>query len=171
MRRERDFLRPRQGHVGWAKAAAAEYSSGFSERLRTVRESRGMSAAELAWATGLSHATFTQYEAGDSLPSGDSLIRIALALGVSSDRLLGLPQELADIVRPKEMDKDGWRPFKAGSGMPPDPELIVEVLLRNEAEGKVPYDKSIKKALCFYWGKNEERDYDIVAYRVWGRKA
>lgn len=60
------------------------------ERLRQVRESRGLSQSELARRLGISANQINRYENGVIDPSPHQLMRIARELGVTSDYLLGL---------------------------------------------------------------------------------
>lgn len=61
----------------------------FCGRLKSLRESSGKSKKEFAEGVGLYQATYSAYE-NASLPGVDTLPRIARALGVSTDYLLGL---------------------------------------------------------------------------------
>jgi len=63
---------------------------GFGERLAQIRESRGLTQAELALAVGVSRRVIAYYEQEDSQPPGAMLVDLAKALRVSSDQLLGL---------------------------------------------------------------------------------
>jgi len=61
----------------------------FSERLIAAREKRGMSQSELAEKTGFQASALSHFESGRRMPSFDSLKRLADALNVSTDYLLG----------------------------------------------------------------------------------
>lgn len=63
--------------------------TGFSERLRKLREEHGMLQRELADKLNLSRVTITQYERGKRSPEWDTLRKIADLFGVSVDYLLG----------------------------------------------------------------------------------
>ena len=63
---------------------------GFGERLAQIRESHGMTQAELALAVGVSRRVIAYYEQEDSQPPGAMLVDLAKALRVSADQLLGL---------------------------------------------------------------------------------
>lgn len=62
----------------------------FTERLRMIREKRGLSQAQLADAIGIKRPSYTTYEVGTSRPPLDKLFLIAQTLSVSTDFLLGL---------------------------------------------------------------------------------
>ena len=62
----------------------------FQERLRLVREQiRRMSQVELARVTGLPSTSIAHFERGTRKPSYESLRKLAIALNVSADYLLG----------------------------------------------------------------------------------
>lgn len=64
-------------------------STGFPERLRRVREERGLSQAQLADRTKLQPSAISHFETGRRAPSFDNLRVLADALNVSTDELLG----------------------------------------------------------------------------------
>ena len=70
---------------------ASNPRTSFPERLRAVRQGlRGMSQVALAKATGLPAPSIAYFESGTRKPSFDSLGKLATALNVSADYLLGL---------------------------------------------------------------------------------
>jgi transcriptional regulator with XRE-family HTH domain len=70
---------------GWAFS-----SEGFGGRLAQIRESHGLTQAELAVTVGVSRRVIAYYEPEDSQPPGAMLVDLAKALRVSTDQLLGL---------------------------------------------------------------------------------
>ena len=67
----------------------------FRDRLRDVRELRKLSQSELADRSGLKPAAISHFETGARKPSFENLKRLADALEVSVDYLLGRVDELA----------------------------------------------------------------------------
>lgn len=67
----------------------ARTTSLFRSRLRKSRELRGLSQAELAERTGLLQSAISHYETGTRRPSFTNLRRIAEALEVTTDYLVG----------------------------------------------------------------------------------
>lgn len=63
---------------------------GFGDRLAEVRQSLGMTQAELAQAVGVSRRVIAYYEHENAQPPGAMLVDLAKALRVSTDQLLGL---------------------------------------------------------------------------------
>ena len=61
----------------------------FPERLRAARKLKKMEQAELAAEAGLPATSISHFEAGARKPSFDNLRRLAQALKVTSDYLLG----------------------------------------------------------------------------------
>lgn len=67
----------------------ANTSSDFSERLRALRKQKNLSQTELGKLASLHYTHIGRFERGISRPSGDTLKRLADALDISSDYLLG----------------------------------------------------------------------------------
>ena len=63
---------------------------GFGERLRAIRGNK--SQASFAKELGLSQVVYGRYELNQREPNLETLCHIGLALGVSADWLLGLPE-------------------------------------------------------------------------------
>ena len=61
----------------------------FSQRLRTVRDLRKLSQGDLAERSGLQPSAISHFETGGRSPSFDNLRRLADALNVTTDYLLG----------------------------------------------------------------------------------
>lgn len=79
-------------------------------RVRALREHRGMSAAGLGEASGLSRATITGIERGTRTPTLDTLVRVADALGLELAALLddrALPDPTAAPPGPGDPDEPG----------------------------------------------------------------
>jgi transcriptional regulator with XRE-family HTH domain len=64
----------------------------FSENLSRIRKLRGFTQYSLADLIGVSRKQIADYERAVSLPNSDMIIRLSLALKVSSDTLLGLKE-------------------------------------------------------------------------------
>jgi transcriptional regulator with XRE-family HTH domain len=61
----------------------------LGQNLRHLRERRGLTQAELGTRAGMAAASVSHFETGQRLPSLDSLVKLADALEVSVDTLLG----------------------------------------------------------------------------------
>ncbi len=65
----------------------------FGERVKHFREANGLTQEQLAAAIGVAKTTVTGYERGNREPDVAKIKRLASALGVSGDELLGTGQE------------------------------------------------------------------------------
>ena len=61
----------------------------FKERLKAARETREMKQSEVAEKAGLPPSSIAHFESGNRKPSFDNLRRLATALEVTTDYLLG----------------------------------------------------------------------------------
>lgn len=72
----------------------------FGSRLARLRKERGFTQTELAKKVGMTQALISDYELDKLRPYADVAARFAVALGVSSDELLGIvPAESNGIVK------------------------------------------------------------------------
>ena len=62
----------------------------FGEKVRALREARGLSQVQFAELLGVTKGMISAYETSVRMPSYKVLIRIARLFGVSTDYLLGL---------------------------------------------------------------------------------
>jgi transcriptional regulator with XRE-family HTH domain len=60
------------------------------ERLKEVRESRGLSQTDLEQLTGISNMQISRYESGKSEPTPEVIVKLANNLSITTDYLLGL---------------------------------------------------------------------------------
>ena len=65
----------------------------IGQRIREERQSKGWTQAELGLRSGLRESMICKYELGYHIPNPENLSRIADALGVSVDYLLGRESE------------------------------------------------------------------------------
>lgn len=65
----------------------------IGKALRKARESSGLTQEDAADRAGISAEFYARMERGRTLPSVPTLVRLAEALGVSADELLGRPAE------------------------------------------------------------------------------
>lgn len=66
------------------------------ERIRECRETQGLSKTRLAERTGLTISAISQFESGERDPNLDSLNKLADALQVSVDYIMGREEEISD---------------------------------------------------------------------------
>jgi len=61
----------------------------FHQRIKMLREKRGLSQAEVAKRLGIARTTYSGYEIGTREPDQNTLIKLAKFFDVSVDYLLG----------------------------------------------------------------------------------
>jgi len=72
----------------------------FGGRLRAARERRGLTQSQLAELVGLYPSQISNYENGEKVPEGETMVLLADALEVSLDELArGVPREAPEDVR------------------------------------------------------------------------
>jgi transcriptional regulator with XRE-family HTH domain len=77
---------------------ATRPSEVFPERLRLARERRELNQADLAKRAGLQASAISHFETGGRKPSFDNLRRLADALEVTTDFLLGRVSDLSVLA-------------------------------------------------------------------------
>lgn len=74
----------------------------IGNRLKDVREEKGLTQRDVARAAGISQSTYSDLERGDSAGrSLEVLAQVAKGIGVSADYLLGIEQEVQSKGRGK----------------------------------------------------------------------
>lgn len=71
------------------------------ERLKMLMGLRKLTQAQLADRADIARSALTQFFAGERKPSADALVKLANALGVSTDYLLGRTEDtvIADLLQ------------------------------------------------------------------------
>ncbi len=85
-------IRQRSGNIDGNVAlssTSAEGPLGLAKNLKNLRELRGLTQAELGRRAGMAAASVSHFETGQRVPSLESLVKLADALRVSVDALLG----------------------------------------------------------------------------------
>lgn len=85
----------------------------FPGRLVTARRHRGFSQDELAGRTGLKPAAISHFETGTRKPSFDNLRKLADALTVTSDYLLGRTSDMEGFAEADAAFRDGFKDLTA----------------------------------------------------------
>ncbi len=78
----------------------------LTQRLREIRETKGLTQRELARRCNLGINQINRYENGTSDPISENLKIIAQELEVSTDYLLGLTDDPQGIAAPGDMQPD-----------------------------------------------------------------
>lgn len=78
----------------------------FGNRLRQLRKDRTLTQQQLAELIGVKNGVISFYELGDRTPSPAVLRKLALALHVTSDYLLGIERSaMVDVTGLDEQDR------------------------------------------------------------------
>lgn len=84
----------------------ASPSDAFKERLKNARDIRGLDQSTLAERAGLPPSSISHFEAGSRKPSFDTLRRLAQALEVTTDFLLGRSPDLTGVAPADPLYRD-----------------------------------------------------------------
>ena len=78
----------------------------FGNRLRKLRKDRKLTQQQLAELLGVKNSVISFYEVGERIPSPDILRKLALALHVTADYLLGIERTaILDATGLDEQDR------------------------------------------------------------------
>lgn len=66
----------------------------FCERLKELREEKGISINKLARELNVDHSTIVRWEKGERVPTIDNLYLVAKYFNVSADYLIGLKDDV-----------------------------------------------------------------------------
>ena len=105
----------------------AETLEGFAQRLRELRKNKNLSQTELGQLAGLHYTHIGRFERGTSRPSGNTLKRLADALGVTSDYLLG--GAATEAARARFEDRELLKQFQEVEQLPDEDKNVVKKLL------------------------------------------
>jgi transcriptional regulator with XRE-family HTH domain len=75
----------------------------LADNIKALRETRGLSQQQIAKAAGIPRATWTHLESGAANPTLAVLIKVANALQVRLDELLGPPRRPARFLKANEL--------------------------------------------------------------------
>ena len=100
---------------------------GFALRLRELRKKRNLSQTELGRLAALHYTHIGRVERGTSRPGGDTLKRLADALGVTGDYLL--EGAIDDVANAHFSDKELLKQFQEVEHLPDDDKDVIKKLL------------------------------------------
>ncbi|MEG1564826.1 MAG: helix-turn-helix transcriptional regulator [Bacteroides sp.] len=75
------------------------------KRLKELRNSMKLRQRDIAEKIGVDRTTYTKYEVGDSEPSNEMILKLAVVFDVSTDYLLGISDKKKPFV--SKMDVSG----------------------------------------------------------------
>jgi transcriptional regulator with XRE-family HTH domain len=106
------------------------------ERLQRLRKQKGLTQAQLGERIGVSQRVVTYYEAAGGSLSPELLVKIADALDVSADELLGRKPSSKRPTPPTPESLRRWRRLKRVEELPPhDQKAVLKMIdaMANEA--------------------------------------
>jgi transcriptional regulator with XRE-family HTH domain len=103
----------------------------FGRRLRELRQSRGWTLAELAEKVGVQGSMVGNYERGIHYPPIPTLVKLAHALEVSADRLLGIDEGKVDDIQDRRLYALFLEADRADLGKQGLVKQVLESLLRH----------------------------------------
>lgn len=86
-----------------AASRSSDPSNNLADNLRAIRETRGLSQAQLAQLAGIPRPTWTHLESGAANPTLSVLIKVAAALQIRLEELLAPPREPARVVKAADL--------------------------------------------------------------------
>lgn len=117
--------------------------SKFAERLKIVRDNKGLTLDDIATGIGSSKSALSHYENGVRRPSQTQIIKISEYLNVSADYLLGL----VDDINGKLGEKVPMQYHQIAGG--------IREFLSNKSISQSNKDNLFKEMSSIYW-KNKE---------------
>ena len=131
----------------------------FNERLKKLREEKGLTQVQLSELTGISTRMIQKYESANARPRLDAAEKIAKALNVTADQLLGN----ADMLVAQATEKYGSRGAKQAQ------QLTEEVtgLFAGGDMAEEDMDIMMQAIQQAYWiAKEKNRKYTPKKYRA-----
>ncbi|MFI4938863.1 MAG: helix-turn-helix domain-containing protein [Burkholderiales bacterium] len=104
-----------------------EVLEGFALRLRELRKQKNLSQTQLGQLAALHYTHIGRFERGASRPGGDTLKRLAGALGVTSDYLL--EGAIDDVAKAHFSDRELLKQFQEVERFPDEDKNVVKKLL------------------------------------------
>ena len=105
----------------------------FKERLKSARSLRGLNQSDLASIAGLPPSSVSHFESGSRKPSFENLKRLATALNVTTDYLLGRADEPDGSAAVGTLHRDLQKLSDADMRLT---EAFVELLLKQRDKQK-----------------------------------
>lgn len=88
-------VQPTSSYAAADMKTASERAMTLSTNLKRFRAASGLTQEQVWEKAGISKSSYTSYEAGKGMPSGDKVVALAKVLGVTTDELLLDDEELS----------------------------------------------------------------------------
>ncbi len=105
----------------------------LGQRLRTLREARGLTQVRLAKTSGITQRAISYYETDTGLPPATAAAALARALNVSTDELLGLKIPKVDHLDDDAETRRLWKRFRQVASLPERDQRAVIRLINSLA--------------------------------------
>ncbi len=102
-------------------------------RLKEARTTRNYTQKQLAEVIQSTQQQIVKWESGLNDPSADTLVRLATALGCTTDWLLGLVEQPSDHLKLQDLSAEEWKLvdlYRRGAL----PELIIRLVTKLDKE-------------------------------------
>ena len=118
------------------KPAKNSLGSDFGVRLMTFRKAQDMSQAQLAKAAHTTQRAISYYETGLGFPPAPLVARLAHALKISADELLGIKPQPRDVSNFEKVNSDPegrrlWKKFQQMASLPEKDQRAVIRLINS----------------------------------------
>lgn len=88
-------VQPTSSYAAADMKTASERAMTLSTNLKRFRAASGLTQEQVWEKAGISKSSYTSYEAGKGMPSGDKVVALSKVLGVTTDELLLDDEELS----------------------------------------------------------------------------
>lgn len=98
-------VQPTSSYAAADMKTASERAMTLSTNLKKFRAASGLTQEQVWEKAAISKSSYTSYEAGKGMPSGDKVVALAKVLGVTTDELLldedelSVSEDLAPILK------------------------------------------------------------------------
>jgi transcriptional regulator with XRE-family HTH domain len=108
-----------------------EPQTDFGARLIALRKQRGITQSDLAQAAGTTQRMISHYESTAGFPTAPAIPKLAQALGITTDELLGVekPKRAKLVIGDKPETRRLWRQFQRLLALPEkDRRAVIRLL-------------------------------------------
>ena len=131
-----------------------EIEAALAARLKSLRQERGLSLAQLSARSGVSRATLSRIENGEVSPTAQVLGKLCSAFSMTLSRLMLMVEQSPPALIRREQQRvwrDQLNGFSRRSVSPPAQELSCEIIeCQLESNSSISYDASPVKGLEHY---------------------
>jgi transcriptional regulator with XRE-family HTH domain len=117
-------------------------SSDFGEKLKKIRRDKGLTQVQLSQISGISSRMIAHYETYVKMPPVNKVKKIAEALGVSADELIGISKKSKEQVKKEKISYRIMKRVKIIEKLPVRDQkaifhFINSLVAKNKLKGKL----------------------------------